>query len=851
MNPSRIPRAPVSDGLALIFASIGPLAAVVYLVAIFDSGLVEILGLMAVFVGPAWLAVWMRPVPKSDIDTTADDESGRARIAREKALRATAASLLALPLRRQQAALVAGLLPLVVWPGLCALAGSTLWLGLDRLRSVLLVCLLSAAFSAILMFYRTRRSLAPTRSALAERSDGAAVFAKLLGEGSCAARVPLLVVLPAIAAAWLVMDATAHVQRARAEEQALDWLAAVVTTRASATGPLMQDSVLAADGRAPSQWPMAAEVFVFTPGSEAGPDPLDSSPAFRAALEREVEAVVESGLIAPQGGPHIGAFRRGADGNVWVVRADRRTLATGSGLLPFGVSIIVALLAGVAGALVSREFTRSARWLLAEAQRLAAGHLEPIGFDPTDDEFGRIALSLRAVGESFRETLEGSAQAASRVEAHVSRLSTALEGIAGASADQNATIDRANQLMRSVHSQVEEASRSAAQLTSAMDASGESVEQLGATGAELNETASLLTSKVDAMSDSLEQMVESVRQVGSTTGRLAEASEETSSSMEEMASAMRAVDTSAETTAKLSRDVVERAELGQAKVVQTIAGMEEIREATEAAERVIRGLGARTSEIGGILDVIEDVADETNLLALNAAIIAAQAGEQGKAFSVVAEEIKELADRVLASTKEIASLIGAVQLESENAIGAIEAGSNSVMGGVDLAAEAGRTLEEITEASRESGTRIGEIVSSVREQTRAASHVVALMERVRDSADQIGVASAEQDRGNDVVYRSAQTMREVAEQVRRTTEAQSTGFGRILANVSDARAAAGQITGALAEQSGACTQVAGFLASVAAGSRSNEDSAEEVRAAMAGLAAEAARLRAEAERFRC
>ena len=115
--------------------------------------------------------------------------------------------------------------------------------------------------------------------------------------------------------------------------------------------------------------------------------------------------------------------------------------------------------------------------------------------------------------------------------------------------------------------------------------------------------------------------------------------------------------------------------------------MEEIREATEAAERVIRGLGARTSEIGGILDVIEDVADETNLLALNAAIIAAQAGEQGKAFSVVAEEIKELADRVLASTKEIASLIGAVQLESENAIGAIEAGSGSVRDGVELAAE--------------------------------------------------------------------------------------------------------------------------------------------------------------------
>ncbi|MBJ21719.1 MAG: hypothetical protein CL933_20115 [Deltaproteobacteria bacterium] len=105
----------------------------------------------------------------------------------------------------------------------------------------------------------------------------------------------------------------------------------------------------------------------------------------------------------------------------------------------------------------------------------------------------------------------------------------------------------------------------------------------------------------------------------------------------------------------------------------------------------------------------------------------AQAGEQGKAFSVAADEIKELVSRVLASTKEIGGLISAVQEESENAIGAIEAGSASVMGGIDLTAEAGRTLEEITEASRESGTRISEIVKSVREQTDACSRVTGFL----------------------------------------------------------------------------------------------------------------------------
>ena len=123
--------------------------------------------------------------------------------------------------------------------------------------------------------------------------------------------------------------------------------------------------------------------------------------------------------------------------------------------------------------------------------------------------------------------------------------------------------------------------------------------------------------------------------------------------------------------------MVKSAENGQAKVRQTIEGMNEIREATETAEQVIKSLGRRTKEIGAIVDVIDDVADETNLLALNAAIIAAQAGEHGRAFSVVADEIKDLADRVLASTKEIGTLISAVQEESGNAIGAIEKGTRS------------------------------------------------------------------------------------------------------------------------------------------------------------------------------
>ena len=540
-----------------------------------------------------------------------------------------------------------------------------------------------------------------------------------------------------------------------------------------------------------------------------------------------------------------------ADGSVLISElGSSRAGVLGSGLVDRWILAILGLGLGVFLArLVSRDVLDAIGRIGTDIAEVADGDFRAVDVYDAEDEFGALGQSLHRTCSALRLTMNRVSATTDQVDRSASAIARAVSGVASASADQSNRIQQAHEQMVSIVTQVDGISGSAADLTMAIEESSSSVLELGASGEELKETASSLTSKIDGVSDSLEQMVRSVKEVGATTDRLAAASEETSSSMEEMASAMRAVDTSAETTAKLSRAVVDKAEVGQAKVVQTIIGMEDIREATDTAERVIRGLGDRTKEIGGILDVIDDVADETNLLALNAAIIAAQAGEHGRAFSVVADEIKELADRVLASTKEIGGLIRSVQEESENAIGAIEVGSSSVMSGVDLSAEAGKTLEEITEASRESGTRIDEIVSSVREQTKAASHVVDLMERVRDSAEQIGSASGDQDRGNEVVYRTALAMREVAQQVHHTTEEQALGFGRIRENVEGVRFAVEQITGSIGEQSDACGKLSASLDQVFEGTRSNEEAAKQMEAAMRELAEQTESLREDVAGF--
>jgi methyl-accepting chemotaxis protein len=499
--------------------------------------------------------------------------------------------------------------------------------------------------------------------------------------------------------------------------------------------------------------------------------------------------------------------------------------------------------------LIASDVSRTAHALQAEADRMASGDLRQGRVFESEDELGDLSRSFEKMTHSLRSTVGRVAEAADRVEGTAGEMASIAESVATVTASQVTGIREAARSMEAIDRQVKDIADSSQALNVSVEESSSTILELGAAGEELNDTASVLSTKVGEVSSSIEQMVASVKQVSENTEALSHAAVETSTSMEEMVSSMREVDTSAEQTARLSHDVVKSAENGQTKVRQTIDGMNAIREATETAEKVIQSLGKRTKEIGAIVDVIDDVADETNLLALNAAIIAAQAGEHGRAFSVVADEIKDLADRVLASTKEIGSLISSVQEESGNAIGAIEQGTRSVAAGVDLSAEAGVSLETITAASRDSGTRIGGIVAAVREQAKAASHVAELMERVRSGVDEIRSASTEQGKGNEVVYRGAVAMREVAQQVRGTTEEQARGSGRIRESVDGVRDAVEQINSALQEQSAACRSVVEFLEEVSSRTQSNEVSARRMDEATKELLGEAAGLREEVHQF--
>jgi len=267
-------------------------------------------------------------------------------------------------------------------------------------------------------------------------------------------------------------------------------------------------------------------------------------------------------------------------------------------------------------------------------------------------------------------------------------------------------------------------------------------------GPEGDDTLGRVVQSVNKMLDHFSTMLTEVKQIGlsvssSATEILAAAEQiavgsqrqadeitNTSSGVEEMAASMNQVSRNAEASAEAARRALDLAEHGDKSVRDTSEAMARIDSAVLQTSDKMRLLGARSSEISEIIDLINDIAAQTNLLALNAAIEAAHAGEAGLGFSVVAEEIRKLAERSARATKDVASLIKSIQNETTEALSAMEAGMKEVKGGSSLASQASRALQDISAAVRQSSELIEEISAASDEQARVTSNLAGAMQTI-------------------------------------------------------------------------------------------------------------------------
>ncbi|MCU7844192.1 MAG: methyl-accepting chemotaxis protein [Candidatus Thiodiazotropha sp. (ex Monitilora ramsayi)] len=265
----------------------------------------------------------------------------------------------------------------------------------------------------------------------------------------------------------------------------------------------------------------------------------------------------------------------------------------------------------------------------------------------------------------------------------------------------------------------------------------------GAIADSINYAIEALRELVTTINQTSEQVSGATQESRATAMHLAEASEHqaeqitlANDSIKEMTGAIDQMSQDASESAEVARRSVEIAGTGAETVRNTITGMDDIREQIQETSKRIKRLGESSQEIGDIVELIDDIADQTNILALNAAMQAAMAGEAGRGFAVVADEVQRLAERSINATKQIEALVKTIQADTNEAVTSMEASTAGVVKGAKFAEDAGEALKEIESVSQYIDDLTGKIAQSAQKQSDEAVNVKDTMSVIQEITHQ-------------------------------------------------------------------------------------------------------------------
>ena len=261
----------------------------------------------------------------------------------------------------------------------------------------------------------------------------------------------------------------------------------------------------------------------------------------------------------------------------------------------------------------------------------------------------------------------------------------------------------------------------------------------GAIADSVNFTIDALRTLVATINSTAAEVSSSAERTQSTAAELANASNKqareiasASAAITDMAESMEQVTREADESAEVARRSVEIAQKGAGVVRNTISSMDNIREQIQETSKRIKRLGESSQEIGDIVGLITEIADQTNILALNAAIQASTAGEAGRGFAVVADEVQRLAERAGNATKQIEGLVNTIQADTNEAVKSMEISTAGVVNGAAMAEDAGEALKEIEDVSSELSKLIQGISDSAKQQSAVANNVSQSMNVIQE-----------------------------------------------------------------------------------------------------------------------
>lgn len=495
--------------------------------------------------------------------------------------------------------------------------------------------------------------------------------------------------------------------------------------------------------------------------------------------EDEVAAIlrVGSGDSSAFIGPHVSRFTRLKNGSILVLAIPWTPYKN----IPFQitfytliVSLLTTLVFSAATVVLSRDVTAPLREIRAVSREMAEGNFDVAPRVFADDEVGQLADSFGETRANLRRLLGRVGGSGTTITDGVRVITGGTEMLLDRSRDQSSLTENSSIAVENMRAGIRSVLGAAETVTDlTQDASSRALE-LQASAEEVARSMDYLFQSVEKTSASTTEMNASMNEMSGRTDVLAGIGEEVLSFVSQMDSTVGELLSSAQSTAQLAQQAREDARAGGAAVNRTVEGINATHELTLSTAETMDRLQRSVGEISQILTVIEDVANRTNLLSLNAAIIAAQAGEQGAGFTVVADEIRELAERTRGSTKEIGTIIKAVQSGSRQAMAKMHEGVTRVTENVRLAQDAADSLGKIVDSSNRSFEMATRISRSLSEQSQASRRLHEVTSRMSDHIAEINRATREQARGTQLMAQESERVRDIAAQVKNATEEQST-----------------------------------------------------------------------------